>query len=330
MKYQGDFTTSNTVYIYFNTFSSDDPSASMTITGLATTDIEIFKDGGATTRDNEAGYTLLDTDGIDFAGITGVHGVSVDLSDNTDAGFYAAGSEYVVAVSAVTLDGATINFVAATFSIERTGGALALLKNGTYGLAALETLVDGVESAQATAQTDLDTLTGADGATLATSQGNYAPNKVVPDAAGVAPTAVEIQAEMEENGASLLDTIRDIVVNLPDSGALTTIGTDTARLTAVRAAVLTDWINGERLDLILDAILAMLDDARAEPGQGAPAVNPDAMTKIDYLYKWVRNKKDNDGSTTQFYADDGTTVDHKQTTSEAAGTVTKAEIVTGP
>ncbi len=90
-----------------------------------------------------------------------------------------------------------------------------------------------------------------------------------------------------------------------------------------------DWVDAGRLDAILDAVLAMLDDARAEPGQGAPPVNPDAMTKIDYLYKAWRNKRDNDGSTTQIYADDGSTVDHKQTTSEAAGTVTKAEIVTG-
>ena len=42
-----------------------------------------------------------------------------------------------------------------------------------------------------TAQLDLDTITGSDGVTLATAQGLYAPNKVVPDAAGVAPTATE-------------------------------------------------------------------------------------------------------------------------------------------
>jgi hypothetical protein len=40
---------------------------------------------------------------------------------------------------------------------------------------------------------------------------------------------------------------------LPDAGALTTIGTDTARLTAARAGALTDWIDGGRLDTILDA-----------------------------------------------------------------------------
>jgi len=43
----------------------------------------------------------------------------------------------------------------------------------------------------ATAQADLDTITGSDGVTLATAQALYAPNVVVPDAAGVVPTAIE-------------------------------------------------------------------------------------------------------------------------------------------
>lgn len=38
-----------------------------------------------------------------------------------------------------------------------------------------------------------------------------------------------------------------------------TIATDAARLTAVRAAVLTDWINGGRLDVLLDAIKVVTD-----------------------------------------------------------------------
>ncbi len=44
-----------------------------------------------------------------------------------------------------------------------------------------------------------------------------------------------------------------------DDGTLNTIDTNAARLTAVRAAVLTDWINGERLDLLLDAIKVPTD-----------------------------------------------------------------------
>lgn len=64
----------------------------------------------------------------------------------------------------------------------------------------------------------------------------------------------------------LLDAIKAVTDNLPDSGALTTIGTDTARLTAVRAAILTDWIDGGRLDLLLDAMKAITDNL---PDSGA-------------------------------------------------------------
>lgn len=105
----GDFTTSDTIYVPFATYDSN--GASVTITGLAVTDIEIYKDGSVTQRSSDSGYTLLDTDGIDFDGVTGIHGFSVDLSDNTDVGFYADGSQYWLVVSAITVDSQTVNFV---------------------------------------------------------------------------------------------------------------------------------------------------------------------------------------------------------------------------
>jgi len=106
-----------TLYVPFHTFDSNDPSASVTLTGLATTDIEVYKDGSATQRASDSGYALLDTDGIDFDSTTGIHGFSIDLADNTTAGFWAAGSQYWVVVASVTVDAATVNFVAATFRI---------------------------------------------------------------------------------------------------------------------------------------------------------------------------------------------------------------------
>lgn len=106
-----------TLYVPFATYDSNDPTASVTMTGLAVTDIEIYKDGGMTQRGSDNGYTLLDTDGIDFDGITGIHGFSVDLADNSTAGFYASGSQYWVVVSSITVDAGTINFIAATFRI---------------------------------------------------------------------------------------------------------------------------------------------------------------------------------------------------------------------
>jgi len=70
---------------------------------------------------------------------------------------------------------------------------------------------------------------------------------------------------------TILDAIKTVTDNLPDSGALTTIGTDTARLTAVRAATMTDWIDGGRLDLLLDAI-KVVTDALTDPDTIAAAL----------------------------------------------------------
>jgi len=118
--YFGDYLVDSTVYVFWDTFNSS--NASVTMTGLAVTDIEIYKNGGTTQRSSDSGYTLLDTDGTDFDGATGCHGVSIDLSDNTDAGFFARGNDYMVMVNAVTIDSQTVRFCAGTFSIENRAG----------------------------------------------------------------------------------------------------------------------------------------------------------------------------------------------------------------
>jgi hypothetical protein len=53
---------------------------------------------------------------------------------------------------------------------------------------------------------------------------------------------------------TVVDAVKVVTDALPEGGAFTTIAADTARLTAARAAVLTDWIDGGRLDLLLDTI----------------------------------------------------------------------------
>jgi len=84
------------------------------------------------------------------------------------------------------------------------------------------------------------------------------------------------------------------------------------------------------VDTEVAAILALLDDARTEPGQGTPPVNPDLATKIDFLYKAWRNRKDQTATLFQLYADDATTVDQKATVSDSGGTTTMEEVTAGP
>ncbi|MBL4591189.1 MAG: hypothetical protein JKY96_04450 [Phycisphaerales bacterium] len=78
------------------------------------------------------------------------------------------------------------------------------------------------------------------------------------------------------------------------------------------------------------SILALLDDPRTEPGQGAPPVNPDIATKIDYLYKAWRNKGTQTATTWSGYNDGGSVVDQKTNVSDDGTIATRGEIITGP
>ena len=138
ISYLGNFGEDATVYIMFNTFSSDDPSASCTITNFVNTDIHIHKDDGLTQRNNAAGITVS----VDFDGITGSHMVKIDTSDNTVAGFWVVGHEYFVRIEGTTIDGATINSVIGQFSIENRFNEVDVVK--WLGTAAATPTVAGV------------------------------------------------------------------------------------------------------------------------------------------------------------------------------------------
>ncbi len=75
--YYGDFAEDDTVDMPFNTFTSDDPSASSTITNFVNTDVHIHKDGGVSPRNNAAGITVT----VNHDGITGNHLVKIDTND---------------------------------------------------------------------------------------------------------------------------------------------------------------------------------------------------------------------------------------------------------
>ncbi len=122
--YYGDYPEDHTeIRIPFNTFDSNDPSASVTITNLADADIEVHADGN-TTQIATDGASVI----IDFAGETGSHMILIDSSAHAD---YTVATEYAVKIVGTTIDAATVNAWVGTFSIERAGGVLALLKAST-------------------------------------------------------------------------------------------------------------------------------------------------------------------------------------------------------
>lgn len=413
----GDVAAGSTLYVPFATYNA--AGASVTITGLATTDIEIYKNGSATQRSSDAGYALLDTDGIDFDGITGIHGFSVDLSDNTDAGFYAAGSVYWLVVSAITVDSQTVNFVY-YFTIDKAnvlrpttaGRTLDVASTGEAGIDLDNILFSGNGPLPAFGVIDRGTAQAADATTITLRAGfstaaanmvgksvwvysstnglhatglatayNNTTKVLTVGGLGEAPTGTvlyvvfatangstaviadavwdedttghttsgtfgeqlktDVDAILVDTGTTLDGRIPAALVSGRIDASVGAMAANTMTAAAAAADLTTELQSGlatqasvDTIDNFLDteiaAILALLDDPRTEPGQGAPPVNPDAMTKLDWIYKFLRNKITQTATQFSVYADDATTVDHKATVSSDGTTLTRGEIVTGP
>jgi len=127
--------------------------------------------------------------------------------------------------------------------------------------------------------------------------------------------ALKADAEWS-NLATMQTAVTDVQTQVGTAGAgLTDLG---GMATAMKAEINTE---------VVDALNV---DTYAEPAQGAPLATTSLAAKINYLYKFWRNHKENDGTQTVLYADDTTTVDHIQQTTVTSNTVSLKEWITGP
>ena len=233
MNYLGDFTEDVTVYMMFNTYTSDDPSASSTITNFTNTDVHIHKDDGLTQRNNAAGITVS----VDFDGITGSHMVKIDTSDDTVGGFWVVGHEYFVRIEGTTIDGATINSVIGQFSIENRFNEVDVVK--WLGTAAATPTVAGVP--------EVDVTHMAGGVQTVTDLKDFAD-------AGYDPATNKVQ------GVVLVDTTTtntDMVGT--DNAALAATALTDVTWTDAKAAFLDHSI--ATVDTVVDGIQTDLDNA---------------------------------------------------------------------
>lgn len=103
--------------LYFAWGAYNDSGDSEAASGFAVTDIEVFKNGLPTARATDSGYSLISDTG-QMGDRVGLNRFSVQLFNTSDdAGFYAVGSWYQVAVDAVAIDGKTVRFWAGSFEI---------------------------------------------------------------------------------------------------------------------------------------------------------------------------------------------------------------------
>lgn len=98
--------------------------------------------------------------------------------------------------------------------------------------------------------------------------------------------------------------------------------TTTANVTNIAAAALAQ-INGEVVD-------TLNVDTYAEPGQAAPPATATLVQRLQYLYKFMRNRVVTTTVQISVYGDDATTVDQKSAVSDNGTTADKGEFTTGP
>jgi len=103
--------------LHFNFASYNDSGDSEALSGFAVGDIEVFKDGAATARATDSGYSLISDTG-QMGDRVGLYRFRIQLFNTADdASFYANGSWYQVAVDSVTIDGKTVRAWVGSFEI---------------------------------------------------------------------------------------------------------------------------------------------------------------------------------------------------------------------
>lgn len=108
MSHLGDYAPGVTIYSYFTTIDADGAPTTLSGSPAAT----CYKDGGNT--EDTSGITLT----ADEDGVTGLNVVAIDTSQ--DATFFAAGSTFVIVLTAGTVDGTSVvGYTVDTFTLNR-------------------------------------------------------------------------------------------------------------------------------------------------------------------------------------------------------------------
>jgi hypothetical protein len=276
MKHLGDYDAGGTLHSKFTTYR---PSTGAPFTLGGTPALSVYKDNGTT--QSTAGITLT----ADFDGVAGLHHVAVDTS--ADGTFYSAGSHFEIVITTGTVDSVSVvGSCVASFSLRKdsalkptvaartldvsSGGEAGLdwanIGSPTTAVNLSATNID-VDQVVASVSGAVGSVTGDVGGNVTGSVGtvNALAANVITAAATAADFTTEIQA-----GLSTLDAagvraavglasanLDTQIATLATAANLATVSgyldTEIAAILADTNELQTDWANGGRLDLILDA-----------------------------------------------------------------------------
>jgi hypothetical protein len=274
MIYLGDYADDATVDFMWSTNAADGASITRATNGT----ISVYK-GNSTTQ-----TTTGVTDTEDFDSLTGIHHCRIATTD----AFYATGNDYMVVLSAATIDGETVNAVLALFSIQNR-------YNPTPPTAAA--IADAVWDESASAHTSIGST-----------------GEALNDAAAGAVSAADIADAVWDESLGAHLSVGSTGDALNDAGGSAADPWDTA-LPGAYTSGKAGWILGTRLDAQVSSISGNSPGAGAnewtytltETGSGDPIADADVWVTTDAPGTNVvaSGRTDQTGEIT-FYLDSGT------------------------
>lgn len=139
--------------------------------------------------------------------------------------------------------------------------------------------------------------------------------------------AVEISNDLITAASIAADVTTEIQSGLATAAALDVVDTEVAAIKA-KTDQLTFTTANEvdsaamrlatqaKADVNAEVVDAVNVDTYGEPGQAIPPATTTLAEKLAYVYKAWRNKKEQDGSESRLFADNGTTVDQQAAVSD--------------
>lgn len=237
----------DTLYIPFASYN--DSGDSEALSGLAVSDIEVFKDGGVTSRATDSGYSIISDTG-QYGDRVGLYRCSIQLFNTTDdASFYAAGSQYHVAIDAVTVDGKNVRFFPAIFEIEANTDTGAIADAVWSKSARVATSVSGSVGSVTGAVGSVTGAVGSVSGNVSGSVGSVATDgitaaSIAANAIGASELATDAVNEIAQATAALDTGLRQLILRT-DTGAQSAVTKklDTGVPASVRVAMDTGTIN---------------------------------------------------------------------------------------
>lgn len=252
----GDFDASSVIYFKFTTFR---PSTGAAFTLGGTPALSVYKDNSTT--QSTTGVTLT----ADFDSVTGLNHVAIDTS--ADGTFYSAGSFFDVVITTGTVDSVSVvGAVVGRFTIRKT----AALKPTTAGrtldvTAGGEAGIDWANIGSPTTAVNLSGTTVKTATDVETDTADIQTRLPAALVSGRIDASVgAMAANVMTAAAAAADLTTELQSGLATAADLATVAgyldTEVAAILADTNELQTDWANGGRLDLLIDAIKAKTDN----------------------------------------------------------------------